>query len=865
MSFNFVKEMELNTTGDGAFTFFRKGFLINGKLSPSYIDVILSGVSPLVLTNAIELNYLKLFGGTEQLPETYLDTVTLSGGCEQSGTPTPTQPSPIVCNNGVIKVSKNLFNSNQPTLNLASTNSGGGAYTLITNTERYGKYLKVKPNTTYTISRTDSFYLNLCETSVVPADNVTNYYTAMGTVLTYTITTQSTTQYLYIYGANSAISYNLQIEQGTTATTYMPYGQIYIDGTQEVVTDSLGNTASAERLLAVGDYKDTQEVLNGAVTRNVRIKVLDGTESDGSSTWQLATGTGYKQFYMATSAILPYVIPNVSLISNITPYGCTATTRTDYDFGCYSGSTGFLCFQMYGSSTINTVNDWKAYLATQYANGTPVIVVYPLETATTSTVTGQFLSKSPVTQTAGSISNLPIAITESQKTVPTPQQPLQINCNNGVVKVSKNLLNPADNNFVVGKIIDASGNITVGVNNFYTDYYIPVKPNTSYVATGRKSDNTISAYTRICWYDSSKTFISRGSYEQDTATVNISPANAAYARITCAPYNSLSDITLANIKEFNWVFQEGTTEPAYMPYGQIYVDGTVETVEITGKNLFNPSIFASSDSSTKYTHYQVPNGVYTMSSPDFPFANSISNVFFLAGNVSTGASSAGNGVAKDKPVTITVTDGYYTVAHRTTSANQNLPRDYNWQIEQGPTATTYEPYTLLGTATAEKLFKIGTYQDVQSVIDGEVTRNVGVKVLDGTENWALVDGTANVYRGGIPNMSYGSLALCTHYSSVSSSIAAVNMPNNTVKLHNTIGGILYIKDTSKATAQDFTDYLANQYANGTPVILLCPLATPTTETVTAQPMNIQAGTNIVEITQASIDNLTMEISYKQSN
>jgi hypothetical protein len=41
-----------------------------------------------------------------------------------------------------------------------------------------------------------------------------------------------------------------------------------------------------------------------------------------------------------------------------------------------------------------------------------------------------------------------------------------------------------------------------------------------------------------------------------------------------------------------------------------------------------------------------------------------------------------------------------------------------------------------------------------------------------------------------------------------------------------------------------------------------PLATPTTETVTGQTLHIQAGTNIVEITQASIDNLGLEVSYK---
>ena len=65
-----------------------------------------------------------------------------------------------------------------------------------------------------------------------------------------------------------------------------------------------------------------------------------------------------------------------------------------------------------------------------------------------------------------------------------------------------------------------------------------------------------------------------------------------------------------------------------------------------------------------------------------------------------------------------------------------------------------------------------------------------------------------------------------------------------------------------STPEELKAWLASEYANGTPVILVYPLATPTTETVTAQPMNIQAGTNIVQITQASMDDLELEVKYK---
>lgn len=178
-------------------------------------------------------------------------------------------------------------------------------------------------------------------------------------------------------------------------------GNIYIQGTQEVVTDNLGNTAGAEMLLAVGDYKDTQEVISGSVTRNVGVVVLNGTEH-----WELATLTNLVQFYMPNTQGL--IKNNVSLISTIAPYGCTVSTRTQYDFGCYSGNSGYLCFQMKGSATLTTVAQFKQYLADQYAQGTPVIIVYPLATPTTEQVTPQPLAGSSATITAGSIDNLSI-------------------------------------------------------------------------------------------------------------------------------------------------------------------------------------------------------------------------------------------------------------------------------------------------------------------------------------------------------------------------------------------------------------------------------------------------------------------------
>ena len=162
------------------------------------------------------------------------------------------------------------------------------------------------------------------------------------------------------------------------------------------------------------------------------------------------------------------------------------------------------------------------------------------------------------------------------------------------------------------------------------------------------------------------------------------------------------------------------------------------------------------------------------------------------------------------------------------------------------------------------LLKVGDVKDVQSVLDGEVTRNVGIKVLDGTEDI----GKSGAYAGSffIRNVVSGwgttnlTPVFCTHFSNVTTE-SAYNAQGKCVILNNAFN--MWWGSDSTPTAAQFSAWLAEQYANGTPVIVLYQKSTATTETVTGQPLTIQAGTNIVEITQASIDGLPLEVSYKQ--
>ncbi|MBQ3933453.1 MAG: hypothetical protein II653_06835, partial [Lachnospiraceae bacterium] len=153
--------------------------------------------------------------------------------------------------------------------------------------------------------------------------------------------------------------------------------EIYADGTVETIeVDTTGDAAETEMLLKVGDYQDVQSIIDGAVTRKVGIKVLDGTE-------------GWNYYSVAQGVLFRITIANsVSDGKNASGVLCNAyrvVSVGNRTSGTLSGTTTNYDFI---NDDYTTVDDWKAYLADQYAAGTPVIIVYPLATSTTETVTG---------------------------------------------------------------------------------------------------------------------------------------------------------------------------------------------------------------------------------------------------------------------------------------------------------------------------------------------------------------------------------------------------------------------------------------------------------------------------------------------
>lgn len=222
---------------------------------------------------------------------------------------------------------------------------------------------------------------------------------------------------------------------------------------------------------------------------------------------------------------------------------------------------------------------------------------------------------------------------------------------------------------------------------------------------------------------------------------------------------------------------------------------------------------------------------------------------------------------------ITATKNYMVLQITNSYAASVLTNGYITLSEQVVyTDGTVETVTdsLSNTATAEMLLKVGDYVDTQEILTGLINHQLGILVLKGDEDagWNMADAgrvfrteLSTLYPTDFASNPNNNIAVCSHFKVTSLSTGlAVNINDGEVGW-NTNGAITFRND-GIATLSRWKQWLADQYAAGTPVIIVYPLAESTTETVTGQALTTQAGTNIVEITQASIDNLALEVSYK---
>ena len=465
----------------------------------------------------------------------------------------------------------------------------------------------------------------------------------------------------------------------------------------------------------------------------------------------------------------------------------------------------------------------------------------------------------------------------TQNGTPTPTVPVDIECNNGTIKYSANMCNVNEQTALIGYYTSASGVVTADIYNWMYKDFISVKPNTTYTLTMSTPVYYVSISEYSTASDSGFVIRKAGSTGSNRTLTITTGANTNYVRFGTNIDRTV--VTLEEVLAINWMLNIGNTM-TYQPYveGGIYTDGTVETINVSGKNLFNVSAnpieqgnIASATGADANSTYRCRTNGYIPVRPN--------TTYTLTASIDGFTSPASGGVyvyQYNEDASVWDTSGWknpngYTFATNATAAKLRIVFGIsnttvitpsavsNVQLELGSSATTYEPYYNGGSATAEMLLKVGDYKDIQEIINGDITRKVGVKVLDGTETFTASSSGAMITA--IPDVAIGAenVPMNTHFaletSPTSIAVGTQRFGASGTKIYS---ANYYMKPTTTGTVADFKTWLANQYNAGTPVIVIYPLATETTESVTSQTLTAQEGTNIISSNKGARE---MEVKY----
>lgn len=269
------------------------------------------------------------------------------------------------------------------------------------------------------------------------------------------------------------------------------------------------------------------------------------------------------------------------------------------------------------------------------------------------------------------------------------------------------------------------------------------------------------------------------------------------------------------------------------------ISGTEPTkVMVSGKNLYNPAntiaaymngpqILESDKSALIYAPCK-PSTTYTVSK--------MQSERFSVGcttEIPANGVSAKNVIYDPTKSSITITtdtDSKYIVAFVYNGNYDTVAKEKilgTCQIEEGQTATAYEPYS--GTdyplPTMEPLMSLPNgVCDEYDAVTGVETRRIGKLVLNGTETFAV-----GTHSNG---QAYASFAIDVHAKTHSLPLSTHYLSSNWTTDNNRIYIPIYnyfgITDSRFVSKEAAQDILSAQHAAGTPVTIYYELQTPTT-------------------------------------
>lgn len=301
-----------------------------------------------------------------------LKNYTIYGNTLQNGTPTPDNPVEV---QAVGDRTGNLFNIDNITHEALSAD-GSTSFSSAMNLSGL-----IAVNGDFTVSW--DAIINGAYMRISTYDENKNFIEHIGTINTYNDRsyTNAHVGYIRINYENHYQLSQVQVNLGSEALPYEPYGyKIPFTTAAEDGTESITTPIYLDKpLYKNGGYADTLCYSEQKVERYIKEIVLTGDED-----WQLQSinDNGIANFFMvstkthttATNLMCTHFIQQKTMIANTTTEGIF-------------NANGNAIYIRIKQERASTVTDFKAWLAEQYNNGTPVKVYYILATPETESVT----------------------------------------------------------------------------------------------------------------------------------------------------------------------------------------------------------------------------------------------------------------------------------------------------------------------------------------------------------------------------------------------------------------------------------------------------------------------------------------------
>lgn len=476
-----------------------------------------------------------------------------------------------------------------------------------------------------------------------------------------------------------------------------------------------------------------------------------------------------------------------------------------------------------------------------------------------------------------------------QNATPSPKRSIDLWCNNGRL-YSGNIYDKTAMGEVKQVCLYNEGQVYFAAGN--GGFIVPIEPNTTYTINPNPASGVDVTIFRIGTLD---------YVPWDATTLSPVAVNNYVKQTTPTPITFTSE---ANDRylfiQVNLVLAASVANTLTVTTSDVRVRGTPEVLTVSGNIVeFNETRISNTTwaAADKSHGFEVYADIYGKSKGDTLLANrnafgafvpcavgqSISIDFFdytpsygrcfyceitADGKCNTEpVKYATNSGVKQKTFTLTQTDSIGFVIEWFISVSE---RDYtkeNYAVCYGTTPlAAYQPYTPIQTVNdVSNLFAVGDYADTEEFIAGILTHKIGIKVLTGDNTkdgyWGTSAGASNLYSLTIADSSKDNTfsPISTHFVGVLGSVGYASIQNGQFK-HGSNSNTYFFKDTSSADVDVFKAFLTEQYANGTPVIVLYPLATETTEQTTAHSLVTNIGQNIIDIS-ANVDNIPGEIEY----